>query len=48
MAKYRRVLDGAVNLICTKRRFRTVIHMIATNELKGKDVDSFIQQEKLT
>ena len=32
MAKYRRVLDEAVNLTSTNRGFRTMNHMVATYE----------------
>ena len=35
MAKYRRVLDEAVNLTSTNREFRTVKYMVAEQTKKG-------------
>ena len=47
MAKYRRVLDEKINLASINRRFRTVIHIVATYEQTKKDLDIFIQKDKI-
>ena len=39
--KYRRVLDGAINLTSTNRGFRTVNHMVATYEQTKKGLSYF-------
>ena len=46
MEKYRRVLDGAVNLKSTNRGFITVNHLVATFEQTKKGLNYFIQKDK--
>ena len=46
MAKYRQVLDEAVNLKSTNRGFKTIIHAVATYEQK-KDWAIFTLNGKL-
>ena len=44
MSKYRKVLQEAVNVTSTNRRFRTIQHSVATYEQR-KDCLTFIQKE---
>ena len=41
MKKYRKVLDDAINLTSTNRVFRTINHMVATNEQTKEGLSYF-------
>ena len=47
MAKYRRVLDEAVNLTSTNRGFRTIKQMVATYEQTKKELSYFYPKRKV-
>ena len=44
MAKYRKVLEEAVNVTSTNRGFRTIQHSVATYEQTKKGLSYFIQK----
>ena len=47
MEKYRKVLDKAINLISTNRRFRTINHMVATIEQTKKRLSYFYPRRQV-
>ena len=47
MSKYRRVLDEAINLRSTNRRFRIINHMVATYEQTKKGLSYFYPKRQV-
>ena len=47
MSKYRRVLDEAINLTSTNRGFRTINHMVATDEQTMKGLSYFYPKRQV-
>ena len=47
MAKYRQVLNEAVNLKSTNRRFETINHAVATYELTKKRLSYFYSKREV-